>query len=78
MFSSEASYVRAKVAALVLAVIAVRAVAVPEQMASGLGHVLTGPNGYSEFYAIYLGVLLALFALETIGGLLIVDVRPSA
>ena len=113
-------------AALVFVVIAVRAVAVPEQMASGLGYVLTGSNGYSEFYAIYLGVwlatailailaavrvrqaligdlvamfvlaqpagrlfalvshgppegvLLALFALETIGGLLILGVRPSA
>ena len=111
--------------ALVFAAIAVRAVVAPEQMASGLGYVLTGSNGYSEFYAIYLGVwlataalailaalrvrqaligdlvamfvlaqpvgrlfalvnfglprgvLLAMFALETIGGLLILSVRPS-
>src|SRR4051812_25738697 len=94
-------------------------------MAAGLGYVLTGANGHSEFYAIYLGVwlataalaihaalrvrqallgdlvamfvlaqpagrlfalvkfglpeglLLAMFALETIGGLLILGVRPS-
>lgn len=112
--------------ALIFVVIAVRAVVAPEQMASGLGYVLTGPNGYSEFYAIYLGVwlatailailaavrvrqaligdlvaifvlaqpagrlfalsrfglpeglLLVMFALETVGGLLILSVRPSA
>ena len=112
--------------ALVFVVIAVRAVVAPEQMASGLGYVLSGANGYSEFYAIYLGVwvatamlaifaavrvrqpligdlvamfvlaqplgrlfalmrfglpegmLLGMFALETVGGLLILCVRPSA
>ena len=112
--------------ALIFVVIAVRAVFAPEQMASGLGYVLTGSNGYSEFYAIYLGVwlataalailaafrirqpligdlvamfilaqpvgrlfalvrfglpegmLLAMFALEAVGGLLILSVRPSA
>jgi hypothetical protein len=110
---------------LVFIVIAVRAVFAPEQMASRLGYVLTGSNGYSEFYAIYLGVwlataalailaafrirqpligdvvamfvlaqpigrlfalvtygppehvLLAMFALEAVGGLLILSARPS-
>lgn len=112
--------------ALVFVAIAIRAVVAPEQMASGLGYVLMGANGHSEFYAIYLGVwlatavlailaavrirdsligdlvamfvlaqpigrlfaivsfglpeglLLAMFALETVGGLLILTVRPSA
>ena len=112
--------------ALVFVVIAVRAVVAPEQMASGLGYVLSGANGYSEFNAIYLGVwvatamlaifaavrvrqpligdlvamfvlaqplgrlfalmrfglpegmLLGMFDLETVGGLLILCVRPSA
>ena len=112
--------------ALVFIVIAARGVFAPEQMAAGLGYVLTGPNGHSEFYAIYLGVwlataalailaavrvrqpligdlvamfvlaqpvgrlfalvrfglpeglLLAMFALEAFGGLLILGVRPSA
>jgi surface polysaccharide O-acyltransferase-like enzyme len=45
--------------ALIFIVIAVRAVFAPEQMAAGLGYVLTGSNGYSEFYAVYLGVWLA-------------------
>jgi Domain of unknown function (DUF4345) len=49
--------------ALIFIVIAVRAVFAPEQMASGLGYFLTGSNGYSEFYAIYLGVWLATAAL---------------
>ncbi len=112
--------------ALVFVVIAARAVIAPEQMASGLGYVLKGANGHSEFYAIYLGVwlatailailaavrirysligdlvamfvlaqpvgrffalmrfglpegmLLGMFALETVGGLFILSVRPSA
>ena len=45
--------------ALIFIVIAVRAVFAPEQMAAGLGYVLAGSNGYSEFYAVYLGVWLA-------------------
>ena len=45
--------------ALIFVAIALRAVIAPEKMASGLGYVLTRPNGYSEFYAIYLGVWLA-------------------
>ena len=112
--------------ALIFIVIAARGVFAPEQMTAGLGYVLTGPNGYSEFYAVYLGVwlataalaivaavrvrqpligdlvamfvlaqplgrlfalvrfglpeglLLAMFALEAVGGLLILGVRPSA
>lgn len=112
--------------ALVFVAIAIHAVIAPEQMASGLGYALKGANGYSEFYAIYLGVwlatailailaavrirhpllgdllamfilaqpagrlfalvsyglpegfLLAMFALETVGGILILAVRPSA
>jgi Na+-driven multidrug efflux pump len=114
------------VTALVFVVIAARAVVTPDEMASSLGYVLSGANGYSEFYAIYLGVwaatailavvaavrvrqpligdlvamfvlaqpvgrmfalmrfglpegtLLGMFALETVGGLLILYVRPSA
>jgi len=112
--------------AMIFIVIAVRAVLVPDQMASRLGYVLTGSNGHSEFYAIYFavwlataalailaafrirqpligelvamfvlaqpvgrlfalvrfglpeGVLLTMFALEAVGGLLILSVRPSA
>jgi len=114
------------VTALIFVAIAMRAVFAPDQMASGLGYALTGSNGYSEFYAIYLGVwlataalailaafrirqsltgdlvgmfvlaqpvgrlfalakyglpegmLLAMFALEAVGGLLVLGVRPSA
>ena len=112
--------------ALIFIVIAVRAMFAPEQMAAGLGYFLTGSNGYSEFYAVYLGVwlatavlailaavrirqsligdlvamfvlaqpvgrlfaltrfglpegvLLAMFALEVVGGFLVFIVRPSA
>lgn len=42
--------------ALTFILIAWRAVMAPEQMAPGLDYTLTGANGYSEFYAIYLGV----------------------
>jgi len=45
--------------ALVFVLIAIRAVYAPEKIASGLGYILTGPNGYSEIHAIYLGVWLA-------------------
>ena len=60
--------------ALIFIVIAVRAVFAPEQMAAGLGYVLTGSNGYSEFYAIYLGVWLATAALAILAA---VRVRQS-
>ena len=114
------------ITALIFIVIAVQGVFAPEQMAAGLGYILNGPNGYSEFYAIYFGVwlataalailaavrvrqsligdlvamfvlaqpvgrlfalaqfglpqglLLVMFALEAVGGLLILCVRPSA
>jgi Domain of unknown function (DUF4345) len=45
--------------AAVFLVIAARSVVVPERVASGLGYALLGANGYSEFYAVYLGVWLA-------------------
>lgn len=60
--------------ALIFIVIAVRTVLAPEKMASGLGYVLVGSNGYSEFYAIYLGVWLATAALAILAA---VRIRQS-
>ena len=39
--------------------IAVRAALFPERMASGLGYTLSAPNGFSEMYAVYVGVWVA-------------------
>ena len=49
--------------AAVFVAIAARGVLAPAQMAAGLGYSLSAPNGYSEFYAIYLGLWLATAAL---------------
>ncbi len=45
--------------ALVFAAIALYALLAPERMALGLGYTLQAPNGYSEFFAVYVGVWLA-------------------
>ena len=60
--------------ALIFIVISASGLFAPEQMAAGLGYVLTGPNGYSEFYAVYLGVWLATAALAILAA---VRVRQS-
>ena len=52
--------------AAVFVAIALRAILAPEKMAAGLGYALSAPNGYSEFYAIYLGVWLATAALAVL------------
>jgi hypothetical protein len=57
------------VTAVIFLVIAVRAVAAPEAMASALGYALLGPNGYSEFFAIYLGVWVATAGLALLAAL---------
>jgi hypothetical protein len=44
---------------LVFILIAFRASFAPDQMAAGLGYALSAPNGYSELYAIYVGVWIA-------------------
>lgn len=55
--------------AAIFLVIAVRAVAAPEAMASALGYALQNPNGYSEFLAIYLGVWVATAGLALLAAL---------
>ncbi len=45
--------------ALIFVAIAMYALFAPEQMAAGLGYTLQAPNGYSEFFAVYVGVWLA-------------------
>jgi hypothetical protein len=49
--------------ALVFAAIAAYALCAPQSMAQGLGYTLQAPNGYSEFFAVYVGVWLATAAL---------------
>ena len=46
-------------AATVFVAIALYALMAPEHMAQGLGYTLQAPNGYSEFFAVYIGVWLA-------------------
>lgn len=112
--------------ALIFVAIAVKTAFFPDESAAALGYSLLKPNGYSELYAVYVGVwlataflcllasvrvrqpllgdlaamfvlaqavarllalpqfglpegpLLAFFALESIGGLALLMVRPSA
>ncbi|HYE40484.1 MAG TPA: DUF4345 family protein [Ramlibacter sp.] len=45
--------------ALVFALIAGRAAIAPDRLAHGLGYTLAAPNGYSEIFAVYVGVWLA-------------------
>lgn len=45
--------------AAVFCAIALYALLAPERMALGLGYTLQAPNGYSEFFAVYVGVWLA-------------------
>lgn len=45
--------------ASVFTAIALYALLSPEHMAQGLGYTLQAPNGYSEFFAVYVGVWLA-------------------
>lgn len=47
------------ITAAVFIFIAVRAALFPERMASGLGYTLSAPNGFSEMYAVYVGVWVA-------------------
>ena len=47
------------ITAAVFILIAVRAALFPERMASGLGYTLSAPNGFSEMYAVYVGVWVA-------------------
>lgn len=57
--SDSARQVCLGVTALVFALIALRAFVSPDRMAAGLGYKLTAPNGFSEIYAVYVGVWLA-------------------
>ncbi|MBC5765983.1 DUF4345 family protein [Ramlibacter albus] len=54
------------VTSAVFAAIALRAMLAPADMAAELGLQLRGPNGYSEIYAVYLGVWLATAALGVV------------
>lgn len=51
------------VTALVYFVIAVRAALIPDRLAHGLGYTLHAPNGYSELFAVYIGIWVATAAL---------------
>jgi len=48
---------------LLFAALALRSWWVPDQVAAELGYRLSGPNGYSELHAIYVGLWLAHAAL---------------
>ena len=52
-----------KVVALVCSLAALWALLDPDRIATGLGMLLVGVNGYSQFYAMYVGVRLATAAL---------------
>ena len=54
------------VVALVFAAIAIRAFFTPEKVAAELGYKITGVNGYSELFAVYVGVWLATAALAVL------------
>jgi hypothetical protein len=54
------------ITAAVFVLIAVRALLSPEKMAAGLGYNLNAPNGYSELYAVYIGVWIATAVLALI------------
>ncbi|MDZ4813892.1 MAG: DUF4345 family protein [Pseudomonadota bacterium] len=45
--------------ALVFGAIAIRTLLSPEPIAAELGYTLVAPNGYSELFAVYVGVWLA-------------------
>ena len=47
------------ITALIYLAIAVRAAWLPERLAHGLGYTLHAPNGYSELFAVYVGVWIA-------------------
>jgi hypothetical protein len=47
------------ITAAVFVLIAIRALLLPQKLATGLGYKLEGANGYSEIYAVYVGVWLA-------------------
>ena len=53
--------------------IAVLALLAPQQMANGMGYVLTSSNSFSEFYAVYVGVWLATAALTLLAARRITD-----
>ncbi len=47
------------ITALVYLAIAARAALLPDRLAHGLGYTLQAPNGYSELFAVYVGVWVA-------------------
>lgn len=59
LHSDTARHILLWLVASVFAAIAAYALLSPEHMASGLGYTLRAPNGYSEFFAVYVGVWLA-------------------
>jgi Domain of unknown function (DUF4345) len=58
---------------LAFILIALRASFAPDQMAADLGYTLSAPNGYSELYAIYVGVWLATAVLGIVAFLRVQD-----
>lgn len=67
--NTRARQVAQSITGLVFVAVAVRAAFAPEQHARDLGYALTAPNGYSELFAVYVGVwtataLLALIAIR--------------
>ena len=47
------------ITAAVFVLIAIKAFVYPSKLASSLGYQLSAPNGYSEMYAVYVGVWVA-------------------
>jgi hypothetical protein len=76
--STRARQVLLVITALVYLAIAARAALLPDRLAHGLGYTLQAPNGYSELFAVYVGVwvataLLALVAARQAGEPLLGD-----
>jgi hypothetical protein len=47
------------ITAALFVLIAIRAMVAPRKMAAGIGYKISTPNGYSELFAVYVGIWLA-------------------
>lgn len=47
------------ITAALFVLVAIRAMVAPRKMAAGLGYTINTPNGYSELFAVYVGIWLA-------------------
>ncbi|CAN7159015.1 DUF4345 family protein [Acidovorax sp. LjRoot129] len=65
------------ITAAVFLAIATRAWLAPEKMAAGLGYTLRAPNGYSELFAVYIGIWVATAALALVAAYKVKDALPG-